>query len=137
MLSERMQEQVDGLLGQAGNAVAAMDWLRVLEADRAVLLVDPVNADAQAFVVMAEGSLDEGARPSRQRHLRTPSNLAALSASPDDPTSFASGRPSKRRDDLRHTGAIIMGALGVDMRVIQEVLGHNDYSFTATGSGDR
>lgn len=33
------------------------------------------------------------------------------------------GLPEKRFHDLRHTGATIMGALGADMRVLQEFLG--------------
>ena len=40
--------------------------------------------------------------------------------------------PPKRFHDPRHTGATIMGALGVDMRVIQAILGHTNYAFTAT-----
>ena len=41
------------------------------------------------------------------------------------------GVPRTRFHDLRHTGASVLSALGVEMRVIQEVLGHADYQLTA------
>ncbi|MDA1258476.1 MAG: tyrosine-type recombinase/integrase [Chloroflexi bacterium] len=44
----------------------------------------------------------------------------------------ANGLPEKRFHDPRHTGATNMAALGADMRVIQEVLGHTDYGFTVS-----
>ena len=39
--------------------------------------------------------------------------------------------PRKRFHDLRHTGASVLLALGVDMRTIQSVLGHSSYELTA------
>ena len=41
------------------------------------------------------------------------------------------GLPRKRLYDLRHTGASLLLAMGVDVRVIQDVLGHADYRITA------
>lgn len=41
------------------------------------------------------------------------------------------GIERRRFHDLRHTGASILHALGVDMKTIQAVLGHSDYRLTA------
>ena len=41
------------------------------------------------------------------------------------------GLPRRRMYDLRHTGASMLLAMGVDIRVIQQVLGHADYRITA------
>lgn len=41
------------------------------------------------------------------------------------------GIPRRRFHDLRHTGASILHALGVDLKTIQEVLGHSTYQLTA------
>jgi integrase len=41
------------------------------------------------------------------------------------------GLEPRRFHDLRHTGASILHALGVDLKTIQAVLGHADYRMTA------
>lgn len=41
------------------------------------------------------------------------------------------GIERRRFHDLRHTGASMLHALGVDMKTIQTVLGHSDYRLTA------
>ena len=54
MPSEREQRRIDGLLDQAEEAVAAMDWSRARDAAEAVLVADPQNEDAKTFLAMAE-----------------------------------------------------------------------------------
>ncbi|TDD35267.1 hypothetical protein E1287_14260 [Actinomadura sp. KC06] len=43
----------------------------------------------------------------------------------------AAGLPPIRFHDLRHCAATLMLAAGVDMKVVQESLGHARYAFTA------
>jgi integrase len=41
------------------------------------------------------------------------------------------GLPRKRFHDLRHTAASLLLAMGTDLRVVQEVLGHSQITLTA------
>ncbi len=56
MSSERIKRRVERLLDQADAAAEAMDWARVKQSAEAVLAIDPDNADAQSFLVMAGGA---------------------------------------------------------------------------------
>ena len=72
-----MQRRIDGLLDEAEEAVASMNWERAREASLSVLAADPDNADANTFLAMAAPHLDS-----------EPGNLNAVSpegdASPTD-----------------------------------------------------
>ena len=65
MLSERAQRQVDRLLDEAEAAIGKKDWELVAENARAVLALDPDNADAQTFLAAADRALagSAGERP--------------------------------------------------------------------------
>ena len=50
MPSERVKRRIDRFLDQAEEAAETFDWVTVAEAARAVLRVDPGNADALDFI---------------------------------------------------------------------------------------
>src|SRR6059036_1696468 len=64
MLSERVLRRIERLLDEADAAVDHKDWGAVRENARAVLALDPANADAHAFLQAAERAI--GAEPSAQ-----------------------------------------------------------------------
>ena len=57
MSSERLQRQIERLLNAAEQAVADRDWPQLRDHCRHVLTLDPDNADAQAFLAVAERGL--------------------------------------------------------------------------------
>ena len=57
MASERIQRQIERLLGDAEEEVARRDWRAVLDTAQHVLTIDPENADAQVFLTIAERGL--------------------------------------------------------------------------------
>ena len=86
MARERIQRQIERLLGDAEEAVARRDWQAVLVTDQHVLTIDPDNEDAQTFVTIAE----RGLRAAPALSPRGPS-AATLSPMFEQPTTFASG----------------------------------------------
>ena len=57
MTSERIQHQIDRLLGEAEEAITREDWPTVAARARAVLRLDTTNSDAQAYL-KAAGEVD-------------------------------------------------------------------------------
>jgi len=87
MPSERVQRQIDRLLDEAEAAAAEVDWARVRSCARGVLAVDFENADALAFLAMAEAADQRDGTASSSGGARSPS-----SEQPPLPSSFADGR---------------------------------------------
>ena len=87
MVSERMQRQIDSLLDAAESAIPEMAWDKVAEAARAVLSIDPDNADALAFITMVDAASGGEPEPSLARTGPAPSPQYPT----DTPTFFASG----------------------------------------------
>ena len=93
MPSERIQRRIDALLDEADEAVTARRWDEVGEKASAVLALDADNADAQAFLAMADaaqrrvaGATGDGPRSA------TPAPKQAEETGPAQPDSFAGGR---------------------------------------------
>ena len=61
MLSERLQRQVDQLMDRAEQSAASDDWSQVREICARVLAIDPENADARGFALMAAATPDAAA----------------------------------------------------------------------------
>src|SRR5579862_5268835 len=57
MLSERVHQRIERLLGEADEAVAASDWSRVRDRANNVLAFDPENLDAQTYLAAADRAL--------------------------------------------------------------------------------
>jgi serine/threonine protein kinase len=94
MPSERVQRQVDRLLEQAEAGLEKQDWNAVRGAALAVLGVDSENADAKAFLAMAEKALGNppGHRESAADSPAGFSPPTAQATSPSVPSSFSAGR---------------------------------------------
>jgi class 3 adenylate cyclase/Cdc6-like AAA superfamily ATPase len=92
MPSERVQRQIDRLLDQAEAAATAEDWARAADCARKVLAVDADNADAAAFLSMAEGQ--ESVPPANRSQ---PAAAPEAPSAPPLPSSFAGGRYAVRR----------------------------------------
>src|SRR5688572_7173598 len=91
MTSERMRRRLDALLDEADEAVARSDWVMVAEKSRAVLALEPQNADALGFLRMAEAN---------RSGTSVPATEAPASARPptvEHPASFVAGRYAVRR----------------------------------------
>ena len=56
-MNERTQRQIDRLLDQAEEAIAALRWQEVRDRARAVLALAPENPDAQNYLTAAERAL--------------------------------------------------------------------------------
>ena len=56
MASERIQCRIDSLLDEADQAIAHEDWYTVASRARSVLVIDPENSDAAAYLVAADGN---------------------------------------------------------------------------------
>jgi hypothetical protein len=56
MASERIQCRIDSLLDEADQAIAHEDWSTVASRARSVLVIDPENSDAAAYLVAADGN---------------------------------------------------------------------------------
>src|SRR5438309_11793781 len=92
MRSERLQRQIDRLLDQAEAAVDRADWATVRDRAEAVLRVEPQNADAAAYLVLA-GPLPPAGAPSDDSAPTTgDAPVAAAPARASDPASFTGGR---------------------------------------------
>ena len=57
MPSERIQLQIDRLLADADEAMAAADWATMQRASNEALILDPENGDAQELLAIAERGL--------------------------------------------------------------------------------
>ena len=87
MVSERIQRQVDRLLDEAEEALSQFDWDAVRQRARAVLALDPDNADALTYDAAAQRALGSSG----------PGTPATVSVKPQpssepQPVSFAGGR---------------------------------------------
>ena len=87
MVSERIQRQIERLLGDAEEALTRRDWQAVFDAAQHVLTIDPDNADAQAFVTIAGRALKAAPVLTAQGP-----SAPTLSPTVEQPTTFASGR---------------------------------------------
>ncbi len=92
MPSERVQRQIDRLLDEAERSIAVNDWAVVRERSRAVLALDPGNADALAYIEAADRA---AAGPSPAAPAQP--TQAPPSPTPAQPESFAGGRYEVRR----------------------------------------
>ena len=91
MASERLQRQIERLLDEAEEAISKFDWDALLQRTQAVLVMDPENRDALAFLATAERAIGAAAAlPSSQPSTSIPNTAPA--ATTDQPTSFANGR---------------------------------------------
>lgn len=63
---------------------------------------------------------------------KTSARLASLTCESDqfEDLTIAAGLPPTRLHDLRHGAASLMRAAGVDMKVVQETLGHSNTALT-------
>lgn len=95
MTSERMRRQMDRMLDEAEEAASADDWPLVANKARAVLALEPDNADALGFLAMAEANL--GATPASAPVAATPTREAQAPAPAAVPDSFAAGRYRVRK----------------------------------------
>jgi hypothetical protein len=94
MPSERVQRRIDGFLDRAEQAAEALEWRTVSETAAAVLAIDPLNEDAQAFLQMSDGAQ---AAANRQAATAPPSaDIIAEPPAAGLPASFASGRYAVR-----------------------------------------
>jgi len=86
MPSERIQRRIDSLLDLADNAVGLKDWATVAENAKAVLALEPANADAQAYLAASERGLGSS--------VSTPQDAATTpgARSAPLPASFFAGR---------------------------------------------
>ena len=53
MTSERIQNRIDCLLDEAGEAVSRFDWAMVRDRAQNVIALDPDNSDATAYLAAA------------------------------------------------------------------------------------
>src|SRR5438309_1551332 len=58
MHSDRIQRRIDALLDEADQALADHQWAAARDSARAVLGMDPANADALAYLAAAESALN-------------------------------------------------------------------------------
>ncbi len=86
MVSERMRRRLDAFLDEADVAATANEWNLVADKARAVLALEPENADALGYLKMAEANL--GAAPTPASEPAPPPS----STQPALPESFAGGR---------------------------------------------
>src|SRR5947209_16588761 len=84
MPTERVQRQIDRLLDEAEQAIAASDWALVQARTAQVLALDPGNGDALAYREAADRALTAGAA--------TVAAQPAIPAAPPLPVSFVGGR---------------------------------------------
>jgi len=94
MASERVQRQIDQLLGEAEQAIRTSDWSLVGSRCEQVLRLDPENVDARAYLVASKRESPESAPPDRVGAGLKPARAEVEPGSPSIPTSFASGRYS-------------------------------------------
>jgi len=92
MPSERVQRRIDRLLDQADEAAETLDWSRVDEIARSVLNIDPANADASAFLGLAEPHLDAASSSLAGDQGSAPAPAVDGHIPEEAPASFASGR---------------------------------------------
>ena len=57
MASERIQRQIDRILGEAEEPSGQQDWELILEKARHILTFDPDNSEERAFLAVAERAL--------------------------------------------------------------------------------
>ena len=91
MASERLQRQIERLLDEAEDALNQDDWANLRRLADRVLLLDPGNSDAAAFLEVAQRAVtDSGSTPDPQKLTTQRSNQQV----PDDnsPRSFSGGR---------------------------------------------
>src|SRR5947209_5081266 len=99
MPSERIQRRIEQLLDDADQAIGQEDWELVRKNMRAVLTLDPENADAQSYLAAAERGLSGsaaagaagGATPA------VPVGATVPAAAHVEPTSFANDRYEVKR----------------------------------------
>ena len=90
MESERLKRQIDRLLNEAEEAISQLDWATVRARAQAVLVYDPDNVDALAFLTGAERALG---REDPVQHAKTSQPPPSAHTQPTaEPTSFANGR---------------------------------------------
>ncbi|MDP6929816.1 MAG: hypothetical protein QF412_08965, partial [Planctomycetota bacterium] len=87
-----MQRRIDRLLDQADEAAETLDWPRVDEIARSVLNIDPDNADARAFLGLAEPHLDVDSSSLSIDPDPSPADRVDAHVPREAPTSFASDR---------------------------------------------
>jgi len=92
MPSERVQRRIDRLLDQADEAAETLDWSRVDEIARSVLNIDPANADASAFLGLAEPHLDAASSSLAGDQGSAPAPAVDGHIPEEAPASFTSGR---------------------------------------------
>ena len=94
MPSERIQQHIDRLLGEADEALGRFDWASVGKCAEAVLRLDSSNADAITFLEAAKADIavDLG---KQQPPTTTDKPSTAAKPSESEPTSFANGRLSR------------------------------------------
>jgi hypothetical protein len=96
MPSERIQRRIDALLDEVDQAVADHKWEVARDSARAVLGMDPANADALAYLDAAEAALGG----SRDSHIASEPRTALhppVAAAPPEPTAFCDGRYEVKR----------------------------------------
>ena len=93
MVSERIQRRLEALLDEADVAVSGNEWALVADKARAVLALQPTNADALDFLKMAVANLGTTVTTS----LTTPEAPAVPAAPATLPASFVAGRYHVRR----------------------------------------
>jgi eukaryotic-like serine/threonine-protein kinase len=94
MPSERVQRRIDKLLDQAEEFADAQDWGSVRDTALSVLAVSSGNEDAKSFLAMAKPHLSE------LPDVEDPAEKlpdAAVTKTPDSPSSFADGRYTVKR----------------------------------------
>ena len=91
MAGERLQWQIDRLLDEAEQAIAVEDWPTVGSRARSVLVIDPANSDAAAYLAAAQRALGASIPPATNDP-RTPTPPATTATASVQPTSFANGR---------------------------------------------
>jgi hypothetical protein len=95
MPSERVQRQIDRLLDEAEQAIAASDWPRVSDRAQNVLALDPENSDAVSYIAAANRAIGGASAPAAAE---TQSHSAPVTAPvASQPTAFANGRYMVKR----------------------------------------
>ena len=92
MVSERLQQQIDRLLDEIGEAVARRDWetVGVLSKDR--LALDPDHADGKASVAAAEWRRADSDTAHPSQAMASPHRHQAPATTEAHPTPFSNGR---------------------------------------------
>ena len=99
MLSDRAQRRIEALLDEADQAIGEEDWALVRKNMRAVLVLDPDNADAAGYLAAAERGIAAAPPPAQGPASPTSASEAgSIPAShPATPTSFGAGRYAVKR----------------------------------------